>query len=196
MGKLIKAFIILVITIALTNSFCISQEASQDNETFYITKEMILEAQKSIPLRGKKYIMNDEETMINLAPKQFKAIRTMEDRIWHKKFDNEKPLARVEQLELYLLGKEPQNNPNNITQRIEELKLASQRYALAGTSIPPSISRKYKQRYLQNEDRRSYDDNVGLLDGLLRATKPELYKQYKDFQDAAEKARPAYYYME
>lgn len=194
MGKTFKTFCVLGILVTLQGNQIFAESIKVENDSFYLSKEMILEAQKNVE-KQKESRKAQDSIPINLAPEQYKIIKIMEERIWGKTFDDEKPLARIEQLEQVLLLREPQNNPDHIRQRLEDLKLASQRYALKGTSLPNNISRRYKQQYLQNQDRIDYDD-VGLLDGLLRAWAPDLYNQFKQVRQAEEASRPGYYYMD
>lgn len=194
MGKKFKIFFLLGLLITFQGSQILAEDIKIDNDTFYLSKEMILQAQKNIE-KQKEERQSQESIPINLAPEQFKVIKIMEERIWGQTFDTEKPLARIEQLEQVLLFREPQNNPEHIRQRLDDLKLASQRYALKGTSIPSSMRRHYKQEYLQNQDHADYDD-VGLIDGLMRAWAPDLYNQFKQVRQAQEASRPGYYYMD
>ncbi len=194
MGKRFKTFFLLGILITFHGSQILAEDIKIEDDSFYLSKEMILQAQKSVE-RQKEEKKTQESVPINLAPEQYKLIKVMEDRIWGRTFDNEKPLARIEQLEQVLLFREPQNNPDHIKQRLDDLKLASQKYALKGTSIPNSMRRYYKQQYLQDQDRMDYDD-VGLLDGLLRAWAPDVYGQFRQIRKAQEASRPGYYYMD
>lgn len=194
MGKRFKTFLLLSFFITFHGSQILAEDVKIENDSFYLSKEMILQAQKNIE-KQKEDKKTHESIPINLAPEQYKMIKVMEDRIWGRTFEDEKPLARIEQLEQALLFKEPQNNPEKIKQRLDELKLASQKYALRGTSIPNSMRRYYKQQYLQDQDRIDYDD-VGLLDGLLRAWAPDMYSQFRQIRRAQEASRPGYYYMD
>ena len=194
MGKRFKTFFLLGILITFQGSQIFAEDIKIEDDSFYLSKEMILQAQKSFE-KQKEEKKSQESIPINLAPEQYKLIKVMEDRIWGHTFDDEKPLARIEQLEQVLLLKEPENNPDRIKQRLDDLKLASQRYALKGTSIPNNMRRYYKQQYLQNQDRMDYDD-VGLLDGLLRAWAPGMYNQFRQVRQAQEASRPGYYYMD
>ncbi|MDD3237456.1 MAG: hypothetical protein PHV37_05095 [Candidatus Gastranaerophilales bacterium] len=137
-----------------------------------------------------EYIPQEQATeAINLAPEQIKALCTMEKRLWGKAKDSNDFLSRIEILE-HTLGI---NSPKNTaSQRIEALKLASSRNAISGSSIPVMTSRYFRQRDIQTFALNKSDD-VGLIDGLLRAWRPDLYNQLKEYRRQRDEVDPEWY---
>lgn len=135
----------------------------------------------------------EDAALINLAPQQFKTLETMEKRLYGKTYRDENTLYRIEKLESALLNEEPKKSSKNISARINKLKLASQRQALSGTSIPSSMSKHFMQRDIQNED-VSGNDGVGIIDGLLKVWRPDLYDQLEYFRRLKKESRPPRYF--
>ena len=116
--------------------------------------------------------------LVNLAPDQFKALETMEKRLYNKTFDDKVTIDRIEQLEFDLYGNVQKGSA--IT-RLNNLKTESMHHALRGTSIPPSMMRNYQNKYIQNE-KYEYHDDVGLIDGFVRLWFPEFYYQLSKYR--------------
>ncbi len=111
--------------------------------------------------------------LINLAPEQFKALETIEQRLYNKIHDDKVTLDRIEQVEMDLYGDIQSGSP---IERLNKLKVKSMHQALRGTSIPPSMMKNYQNKYIQNEEYQ-YHDDVGLIDGFIRLCFPDLYFQ-------------------
>ena len=96
-----------------------------------------------------------------------------EERMKLKK-ESEELLSRVAKLENYLLGRTWEFSPINT--RIDRLKLASQRKMLSGTSLPVGIRRYVSPQRIANDSTPIYenDDNVGIIDGLLKLYMPSI----------------------
>ena len=110
--------------------------------------------------------------LVNIAPEQFKVLETMEKRVYNKTFDDKPTLDRIEQLELDLYG---DIQKGSAIGRLNNLKVASMHHAIRGTSIPASMMKNYKTKYLNNDD--GYHDDVGLIDGFIRLWFPDFYAQ-------------------
>ncbi len=102
-------------------------------------------------------------------------VEVMEKRHFEKTNDFDSPKYRVAKLENYLLGRTYEFSL--INDRMERLKLASQRKALSGTSIPPGLRKHFSPARIANNSTPVYDneDNVGLIDGLLKLYAPQIY---------------------
>ena len=116
--------------------------------------------------------------LVNLAPEQFKALETIEKRLYNQTYDDKTTLDRIEQVELDLYGDIQKGSP--IT-RLNNLKVESMHQALRGTSIPPSMMKHYQNKYIQNEDYQ-YHDDVGLIDGFIRLWFPDFYFQLSQYR--------------
>jgi len=129
---------------------------------FIITKE---EIEKAIPT----------EADVTLNKKNTHAVNVMEKRHFEKINDYDLPKYRVAKLENFLLGRTWEFSP--IDDRIRRLKLASQRKMLSGTSLPVGIRKYVSPERIANDSTPIYDneDNVGLIDGLLKLYAPDVY---------------------
>ena len=105
-------------------------------------------------------------------------IRVMEKRHFEKTNDDESEKYRVAKLEEHLLGRTWEFSP--LPNRMRTLKLASQRKMLSGTSLPVGIRRYASPARISNDSTPVYDndDNVGLIDGLLKLIAPDAYYQW------------------
>jgi len=120
------------------------------------------------------------ENQIVLTPKMLREVKIMESRHFQNKANNQESDAyRVERLERELLGRSYDALPLN--DRMKTLKIASQKRMLAGTSLPPSISKYYSPKRIQND--LIYvvpkNDDVGIIDGLMKVYMPDLFKAYR-----------------
>jgi len=116
--------------------------------------------------------------LVNLAPDQFKALETMEKRLYRQTFDDKPTIDRIEQLEFDLYGNIQKGSA--IT-RLNNLKVESMHHAIRGTSIPPSMMRNYQNKYLQN-DKYEYHDDVGIIDGFVRLWFPDFYSELSKYR--------------
>ncbi len=116
--------------------------------------------------------------LVNLAPNQFKALETMEKRLYNRTYDDKVTIDRIEQLEFDLYGSIQKGSP--IT-RLNNLKVESMHHSIRGTSIPPSMMRNYQNKYIQNEN-YEYHDDVGLIDGFIRLWFPDFYAQLSQYR--------------
>ncbi|MCD8023938.1 MAG: hypothetical protein LUE64_00195 [Candidatus Gastranaerophilales bacterium] len=136
-------------------------------EDFEITKEDIKNA---IPT----------EADVILSKKDEHDIKVMETRHFEKINDYDSPKYRVAKLENYLLGRTWEFSP--LPDRMRRLRLASQRKMLSGTSLPIGIRRYASPSRIANDSTPVYEneDNVGLIDGLMRLYAPEAYKNWSE----------------
>lgn len=116
--------------------------------------------------------------LINLAPEHFKALETIEKRLYNKTNDDKVTLDRIEQVETDLYGEVQKGSPIS---RLNKLKVKSMHYSLRGTSIPPSMMKNYQNKYIQNEEYQ-YHDDVGLIDGFIRLWFPDFYSQLSQYR--------------
>ena len=116
--------------------------------------------------------------LVNLAPNQFRALETMEKRLYRKTFDDKPTIDRIEQLEFDLYGNVQKGSAIG---RLNNLKVESMHHSIRGTSIPPSMMRNYQNKYLQN-DKHQYHDDVGLIDGFVRLWFPDFYAQLSEYR--------------
>ncbi len=108
--------------------------------------------------------------------KTLRAIKIMEDRHFNSKRDSEDILYRIEALEDYLFGETHQDY--TFHRRVERLKLASQQKMLQGVSIPAGIGISRK-KMKNNKITIKENDNVGIIDGLMKLYAPDAYEFYK-----------------
>ncbi len=158
--KIVPVFVFLLLLNTINP--CISK-AQKD---FYITAEDILQTQ------GK-------EPEVKFSKKVAREIKTMEKRHFSgvNNYDSDK--YRIAKLEEYLLGRTWEFLP--VDTRMEKLKLASQRKALSGTSIPASLRKAgFSPKRIANDSTPVYndDDNVGLIDGFLRLINKDAFDAY------------------
>lgn len=102
-------------------------------------------------------------------------VEVMEKRHFDKINNYDSPKYRVAKLENFLLGRTWEFSP--IKERIERLKLASQRKMLSGTSLPVGIRKFVSPDRIKNDSTPIYDseDNVGIIDGLMKLYAPDAY---------------------
>ncbi len=112
---------------------------------------------------------------VNFDKKTEHEIRVMEKRHFEKIDDYNEDKYRIAKLEEYLLGRTWEFSPTK--DRMNRLKLASQRKMLSGTSLPVGIRRYVSPARIANDSTPVYDneDNVGLLDGFLKLCAPDIY---------------------
>lgn len=134
---------------------------------FIITKEDI---DNAVPTEAKVYLTEKTE----------KEVKIMEKRHFANvcKFDS--PKYRIVRLEKHLMGRTWEYSP--VEERIRRLKLASQRKMLSGTSIPVGIRQYVSPARISNNSTPVYEDNVGIIDGLMRLYAPDAYHAWSGRQ--------------
>ena len=102
-------------------------------------------------------------------------VEVMEKRHFEKICDFDSPKYRVAKLEQYLLGRTWEFSP--ISDRMNRLKLASQRKMLSGMSLPVGLRQHFSPSRIANDSTPIYEDdnNVGIIDGLLKLYAPDSY---------------------
>ena len=126
----------------------------------------------------------DNPRLVNLTPQQFRALNTIEKRIYSNSFDSENTIDRIERLELDLFNEIQKGTP---TQRINSLKLESSRVALRGTPMTPMMDSNFNSKYINPRGEGNYYDDVGIIDGLIRVWWPDFYasiSEYRKYKEA------------
>lgn len=143
---------------------------AQDSNVIYITNDDIAKAKAISPFS------------VHFLPDDLKAVEIMEKRHFMRVFREFSDKERLKNLEYELFGRIWEFTPQ--AERIKKLKLASSNVALAGTSLPYSISSKRNvKRMMNSELQLRKKDDVGLLDGFLRLMSPENYEIYRKYSD-------------
>ena len=144
--------------------------AASDSENPY-QAEGTITAQDIIDARA-----NEPEVVF--TPKIEKEITIMEKRHFHNKVTNETDSYRIARRERELMGKVWAYTP--LETRMRRLKIASQRTVLAGTSLPNNLARVYTPKRIRNDSiELAQQDQVGIIDGLLRLYAPEFYQKLR-----------------
>lgn len=163
---LIFLFVFVIFAIYFLNSISYSYEPVQ---TVIITKEDIENAQPS-------------GEFVKFSQKDLKVVEMLERRHFFKTYPELTDKERLKNLEYELLGRTWQYTNQN--KRIDTLKIASSNVMLQGTSLPASISSKRNaKRMTNNSIQIRKKDDVGLIDGFLRLINPEVYQQFRQYQD-------------
>lgn len=127
----------------------------------------------------------DNPRLVNITPQQYRALDTIEKRIYNNAFSNDNTIDRLERLELDLFQTIQKGTP---TQRINALKLESSRVALRGTAMTPMMDSTFNSKYINPRGEGiSYYDDVGLIDGLIRVWWPDFYaklSEYRKYKEA------------
>ncbi len=165
MYKSTKVFIYIIFLCQIPVQLSVLAQIPNVQQEFIITKEDIKNA---IPT----------EADVTFTKKTEHEIEVMEKRHFEKVNDYDSPKYRVAKLENYLLGRTWEFSP--IDSRMERLKLASQRKMLSGTSLPVGIRRYVSPQRIANDSTPIYenDDNVGIIDGLLKLYMPDAYQSW------------------
>ena len=128
----------------------------------------------------------DNPRLVNLTPQQYRMLDNIEKRVYDKTYWGENTVDRVERLELDLFN---EIQRGNITQRINTLRLESTHIAIRGTAMTPMMSDTFNSKYInprgEGQAYRSYgtyEDDVGLIDGLIRVWWPNFYAQIKEYR--------------
>lgn len=154
---------IILFLISFILSFGKSFSYTNVQEDFIITKEDIKNA---IPTEAKVIFDKKNEHCVEI----------MEKRHFGKINNYDSPKHRIAKLENLLLKRTWEFSP--IKERIERLKLASQRKMLSGTSLPVGIRQFVSPERIANDSTPIYEDNVGIIDGLMRLYAPDAYKNW------------------
>ncbi len=126
----------------------------------------------------------DNPRLVNLTAEQYRALDTIEKRIYHNSFAWENTIDRLERLEMDLFH---EIRPGSPTQRINTLRLESTRVALRGTSMTPMMQDTFNTKYINPRGESQYYDDVGIIDGLIRVWWPDFYaklSQYRRYKEA------------
>lgn len=121
----------------------------------------------------------DNPRLVNITAQQYKALDTIEKRIYNNSFYQENTMDRIERLELELFNEIQSGTP---TQRINALRLESTRVAIRGTAMTPMMHDAFNTRYINPRGEGIYHDDVGLIDGLIRAWWPNFYNTLSDYR--------------
>ena len=131
------------------------------------------------------YANSDMQNQVALTPKMLREIKTMENRHFKSRSDNgETEAYRLERLEIELMGRTYDRLP--IQERMKQLKIASQKRMLSGTSLPVYVSgRYYSPKRIRNDSIMVVpkNDDVGIIDGLMKVYAPELFEAYRAMKD-------------
>lgn len=119
----------------------------------------------------------------NFTPKVIREIKIMEGRHFKGKLDGETNDYRLKRLEIELMGRSFENLP--FEERIKRLKLASSKRVLAGTANLAGFSSSYTPKRIHNDTIYVVpkNDDVGIIDGLMKVYAPDLFAQYRHIRD-------------
>lgn len=127
----------------------------------------------------------DNPRLINITKQQYRALATIEKRIYDKSYPDDNTIDRLERLELDLFHGIQSGTP---TQRINTLKLESSRVALRGTAMTPMMMDTFNTKYINPRGESvAYHEDIGLIDGLIKVWWPNFYSQvneYRRFKEA------------
>lgn len=123
------------------------------------------------------FAMAAESADFEFDKKMLKDVEIMESRHFKNKADGiETDQYRLNRLERALFGHINDNLP--IEDRMKKLKIASQKKMLAGTSLPHSI--RISPTRIDNDSIQIVNDNdVGIIDGLMKVYAPQVYSRFK-----------------
>jgi len=119
-----------------------------------------------------------------MTKRMVKDIEIMEVRHFRKKLPDQSNEHRLNRLEKKLTGRSWESLP--LKDRMRRIRLASQRVALRGTSIPANLRGTFTPNRIENDSiPLAPDENdVGIIDGLLRLYSPNVYNAYKIRREA------------
>ena len=128
----------------------------------------------------------DNPRLVNLCPEQYRTLDNIEKRIYNKTYYGENTVDRIERLELDLFN---EIQKGNISQRLNTLRLESTHIAIRGTAMTPMMSDTFNSKYInprgEGNTYRSYgiyQDDVGIIDGLIRLWWPDFYAQINEYR--------------
>lgn len=127
--------------------------------------------------------------LVNLTPQQYRTLDNIEKRIYSKTYWGENTVDRVERLELDLFN---EIQKGSITQRLNTLRIESSRIAIRGTAMTPMMSDTFNSKYINSRTSMYpsygiYQDDVGIIDGLIRVWWPDFYakiNEYRKYKEA------------
>ncbi len=119
--------------------------------------------------------------LVNLSEKQFEYLRSMEKRHYGRAFEYENSIDRIERLEIDYFD---EVQKGNISERLKRLRMESTREALSGTAMTPMMQETFNSRYIspRTTDTSHYNNDVGIIDGLIRLWWPDLFAQLKEYR--------------
>lgn len=127
----------------------------------------------------------DNPRLVNITKQQLKDLKNVEKRIFDKSYEGENTIDRLERLELNLFHG---IQKGSATQRLNTLKLESMRACIRGTAMTPMMMDTFNTRYINPRGEGIiYHDDVGIIDGLIKAFWPDFYNQiseYREFKEA------------
>lgn len=117
------------------------------------------------------------------TPKMLREIKTMESRHFNNKATDETDEYRLERLEVELMGRSFEGLP--LSERMDTVKLASSKRMLRGVAIPVNMNRYATPKRLENNRIQvvSKNDDVGIIDGLMKVYAPELFESYRESRE-------------
>lgn len=124
----------------------------------------------------------ENNAISDLTPKMLRDLKTMENRHFSNKNDFDTEEYRIKRLEIELMGRSFEKIP--IDKRMETLKLASQKRMLKGTSVPYSMQ-QFGMKKIDNDNIKviSKNDDIGIIDGLMKIYAPELFQNYRSMKE-------------
>ncbi|MCD7879878.1 MAG: hypothetical protein LUG16_08100 [Candidatus Gastranaerophilales bacterium] len=121
----------------------------------------------------------DNPRLVNITKEQKRYLKTMEKRLYNNSFEFENNIDRIERLELDLMNG---IQKGSATQRIKNLRIASTRAAIRGTAMTPMMNDTFNSRYINPGGENIYQEDVGIIDGLIRVWWPDFYKQLNEYR--------------
>lgn len=127
----------------------------------------------------------DNPRLVNITTQQLKDLKNVEKRIYDKSFEGENTVDRLERLELDLFHGIQRGSA---TQRLNTLKIESMRTVIRGTAMTPMMMDTFNPKYINPRGEGfAYHDDVGIIDGLIKAFWPDFYaklSEYREFKEA------------
>ncbi len=128
----------------------------------------------------------DNPRLVNITTQQLKDLKNVEKRIYDKSYEGENTIERLERRELDLFKAIQAGTP---TQRLETLKLESMRISIRGTAMTPMMADTFESKYINfhGASYGTYEDDVGIIDGLIRLWWPNFYaklNEYRKYKEA------------
>jgi hypothetical protein len=126
----------------------------------------------------------DNPRLVNITKQQLKDLKNVEKRIYDKSFENENTVDRLERLELDLFHG---IQKGSATQRLNTLKVESMRTVIRGTAMTPMMMDTFNTRYINPRGEGiTYHDDVGIIDGLIKAFWPDFYAKISEYRKLKE----------
>jgi hypothetical protein len=123
------------------------------------------------------------DSKYEFSPKMLREIKTMESRHFNNKSTDETNEYRLERLEIELMGRSFEGLP--LEERMKTVKLASSKRMLRGVAVPVGMNKYATPKRLENNKIQivSKNDDVGIIDGLLKVYAPELFESYREIRE-------------